>query len=290
MKGIVLAGGLGTRLYPATMALSKQLMPIYDKPMIYYPLSVLMLAGIRDILLISTPRDLPMYERLMGDGSQFGIRMFYQNQDEPRGLADAFLIGEEFLDGDAVCLVLGDNVFYGHGLSESLQRSVDNDDGAVIYAYQVSDPHRFGVAEFDQSGNVISIEEKPKKPKSSYAVTGLYFYDNKVVEYARSIKPSSRGELEITSINQLYLERGKLKVELLGRGYAWLDTGTHESILEASQFVHGLEKRQGMKISCLEEIAWRNGWISEMKLRELARASASSGYGQYLLDLLSDSS
>ena len=285
MKGIVLAGGSGTRLYPITKGVSKQLLPIYDKPMVYYPISVLMLAGIRDILIISTPEDLPAFKRLLGDGSDYGVHFQYAVQPSPDGLAQAFLIGEEFIGDESVCLVLGDNIFHGNGLIELLDQAVrDADKGkAIVFGYWVSDPERYGVAEFDREGNCLSIEEKPKAPKSNYAVVGLYFYPNKVVEIAKSIKPSSRGELEITSVNQAFLESGDLKVQVLGRGFAWLDTGTHDSLADASIFVETLEKRTGCKIACLEEIAFRNGWIDEAKLRELARPMIKNQYGQYLL-------
>ncbi len=285
MKGIILAGGSGTRLHPLTLAVSKQLMPVYDKPMIYYPLSILMLAGIQDILIISTPHDLPHFEKLLGDGSRFGCRFSYAAQPSPDGLAQAFVIGEAFIGTDKVALVLGDNIFYGSGLSKLLQAN-NNPDGGVVYAYQVNDPERYGVVEFDDAFNVMSIEEKPEQPKSNYAVPGLYFYDNDVVEIAKSIAPSPRGEYEITDVNRVYLERGKLKVGVLDRGTAWLDTGTFESLMQAGQFVHVIEERQGLKIGCPEEIAWRMGFIDADRLAELARPLVKSGYGQYLLDIL----
>lgn len=288
MKGIILAGGSGTRLYPITKGVSKQLLPIYDKPMVYYPLSVLMLAGIRDILLISTPDDIGSFQRLLGDGSEFGIRLSYAVQPSPDGLAQAFIIGEEFIGEDSVCLVLGDNIFYGQGFSPMLRAAAARKQGATVFGYQVKDPERFGVVEFDENKRAVSIEEKPIKPKSHFAVTGLYFYDNDVVEMAKQVTPSGRGELEVTSINQAYLERGDLNVELLGRGFAWLDTGTHESLLEAAHFVETIEKRQGYKIACLEEIAFHQGWLSESKIREQAEHLKKTGYGQYLLALLSD--
>ena len=291
MKGIILAGGSGTRLYPATKGISKQLIPIYDKPMVYYPLSVLMLAGIREILVISTPKDLPAFQRLLGDGSDFGIHLSYAEQPSPDGLAQAFIIGKDFIGDDDVCLVLGDNIFYGQSFSQMLVQAVHNvekEHKATVFGYYVKDPERYGVAEFDAAGNVLSIEEKPAQPKSNYAVVGLYFYPNKVVKVAGEIKPSARGELEITSVNQEFLKDGELKVQLLGRGFAWLDTGTHDSLSEASNFVETLEKRQGLKISCPEEIAFRKGWISAEKLRELAQPMIKNQYGQYLLQLTID--
>ena len=290
MKGIVLAGGTGTRLYPITKGVSKQLLPIYDKPMVYYPISALMLAGIREILIISTPDDLPAFKRLLGDGSDYGVRFEYAEQPSPDGLAQAFIIGEEFVGDDTACLVLGDNIFYGNGFVELLKHAVaDAEAGkATVFGYWVNDPERYGVAEFDREGNCLSIEEKPKEPKSNYAVVGLYFYPNKVVRVARHIKPSARGELEITTVNQEFLQDGELKVQTLGRGFAWLDTGTHDSLAEASIFVEVIEKRTGCKIACLEEIAFHNGWITADKLRELAKPMAKNPYGQYLLKLASE--
>ena len=287
-KGIILAGGSGTRLHPATLAISKQLLPIYDKPMIYYPLSTLMLAGIRDILIISTPQDTPRFEQLLGDGSQWGLNLHYEVQPSPDGLAQAFLIGEKFLNGAPSALVLGDNIYYGHDFQPLLKKADERHEGATVFAYRVQDPERYGVAEFDATGKVLSLEEKPKQPKSNYAVTGLYFYDESVVEMAKQVKPSPRGELEITDLNGMYLQQGKLNVELMGRGYAWLDTGTHDSLLEAGQFIATLQQRQGLKVSCPEEIAYRQKWIDAAQLEKLGQALVKNGYGQYLLQVLKE--
>jgi len=286
MKGIILAGGSGTRLYPLTRGVSKQLLPIYDKPMVYYPISVLMLAGIKDILIITTPEDNEAFVRLLGDGSQFGINLSFAIQPSPDGLAQAFIIGEDFIAGDKCALVLGDNIFFGESFGRKLEHAVQNSEGATVFGYQVMDPERFGVVEFDADNRAISIEEKPTHPRSNWAVTGLYFYDHHVVEMAKQIKPSHRGELEITTLNQMYMDLGKLKVEQLGRGFAWLDTGTHDSLLEASQFIHTIEKRQGFKVACLEEIAFRKGWISREQVAEQAKVLAKTGYGKYLTQLI----
>jgi glucose-1-phosphate thymidylyltransferase len=287
MKGIILAGGSGTRLYPITMGVSKQLLPVYDKPMIYYPLSILMLAGIREVLIITTPKDKSSFERLLGDGSQFGIQLKYEIQSSPDGLAQAFIIGEEFIGTDSVCLVLGDNIFWGQGLTPKLINAVNQKKGATVFGYKVHDPERFGVVEFDHKYKAISIEEKPKSPKSNFAVTGLYFYDNNVVKMAKKVMPSERGELEITTLNEMYLNEGLLNVELLGRGFAWLDTGTHESLHDAASFVETVEKRQGFKVACLEEIAFNQGWLNDIQLEELAQPLLKNNYGQYLMSLIS---
>ena len=287
-KGVILAGGAGTRLYPVTRVISKQLLPVYDKPMIYYPLSVLMLAGIRDILIISTPEDLPRFAALLGDGGQLGLRLSYAEQPQPQGLAQAFIIGREFIGASRVCLVLGDNIFYGHGFQEILKRAIKLRQGGLIFGYWVRHPERYGVVEFDKSGQVVDIVEKPSRPRSSYAVPGIYFYDNRVIEIAAGLQPSARGELEITDVNRAYLKQGQLRVEILGRGFAWLDTGTHESLLEASTFIETIEKRQGLKIACIEEVAYRQGYIDAGQLRRLAQPMQNNGYGQYLLSLLAE--
>ncbi|MDG0796874.1 glucose-1-phosphate thymidylyltransferase RfbA [Pectobacterium punjabense] len=288
MKGIVLAGGSGTRLYPITRGVSKQLLPIYDKPMVYYPISVLMLAGIREILIITTPEDMPAFQRLLGDGSRFGIELSYAIQPSPDGLAQAFIIGEEFINGERCALVLGDNIYFGQSFGKKLESVAAKEEGATIFGYQVTDAERFGVVDFDQDFRALSIEEKPVKPKSNWAVTGLYFYDKNVVEMAKQVKPSHRGELEITTLNQMYLEQGTLNVELLGRGFAWLDTGTHDSLIEASQFIHTIEKRQGFKVACLEEIAFRKGWLSKQQVADEAKVMSKTSYGQYLTQLISE--
>jgi glucose-1-phosphate thymidylyltransferase len=286
MKGIILAGGYGTRLYPITQVVCKQLLPVYDKPMIYYPLSVLMLAGIREILIVTTPTDKSRFEELLGEGKHLGISLSYRTQDQPRGLADAFIVGENFIGSDPVCLILGDNIFYGHGLPDMLREVVSYEEGATVFGYYVNDPERYGVVEFDNEGNVLSIEEKPKEPKSNYAVSGLYFYDNSVVQIAHDLKPSRRGELEITDVNFAYLKKGRLRVKLMGRGFAWLDTGTHDSMLDASLFVKTIEERQGLKISCIEEIAYKMGYIDKKQLAAIAKPLQKSGYGEYLLRIL----